>query len=36
MSKLNACLGAMIAMKEGCYVVIADVMKRESLAMVDV
>ena len=35
MSKLNACLGAMIA-KEGCYVVIADVMKRESLAMVDV
>ena len=34
--KSNACQGAISAMKEGCYVVIVDVIKRESLAIVDV
>lgn len=35
-SKSSVCQGAILAMKKGCYVVIVDVIKRESLSIVDV
>ena len=34
--KSNACQGAVLAMKGGCYVVIIDVIKQEILDIVDV